>query len=1017
MSDNNQRKTIDCHPYLAAEILAILNDTSSLADSINHILAAIKRGTGFDAVGIRLRKGDDYPYFVQDGFSHDFLLTENTLIARDEMGGPCLDENGNISLECACGLVLSGYADSTNPLFTKGGSFWTNNILPLLDMPAEQEIRLNPRNSCIRQGYLSMAIIPIRSEGTIIGLLQLNDREKDRLTLDMILFLEKIAASIGIAVMRKHTEESLRISQESLSLVLEGSQLGIWDWNLETGEVKRNARWAEMLGYKLPEIEFTVPQWTDFLHPDDREAAEKSITDHLEGRTPSHIMEYRMRTKDGQYRWILDQARIMKRDPNGKPIRMGGTHTDITNRKRIEIELAEARKHLERKVQERTQELAEVNKQLAAEINERKVSEQRYRIVADNTYDWELWISPEQDIIYISPSCERITGYLPHEFQQNKKLLLEIVHPGDLQRFKEHFFADLKRNSSEIKELEFRIIHKNGDLRWIGHLCRPVFADDGVYIGIRVSNRDITEHKLAELALLESEEKYRNIFNNAIEGIFQTTPEGRFLSINPAFARMFGYRAPEEMIASINDIGQQLYVNPQDREGWKELTVSQSVVENIKAELYRKDGSKIWISFSAQAVKDREGNILHYGGMVDDISEKIKAEEEKLYLEKQLRQAQKIEAIGTLAGGIAHDFNNILGAISGFTELSMEHVPETSKAQEYLKRIYVATRRAVDLVSQILTFSRQTERELKTLRMNPMIKEVLKLVRATTPATIDIRHNISANPDLVMADVTCIHQVVLNLCMNATQEMQKKGGILSVGLINEHILIDDHAHPDINPGKYLKLTVSDTGEGIEPRIMDKIFDPFFTTKNPGEGTGLGLAVVYGIVKSLGGKIKVDSRLGHGTTFEVWLPQSADTPFEGASEEGSSVSVKGNGRILFVDDEEELVEMASDMLEGLGYEVTATQSSIDALERFHANPEGFDLVITDQTMPVMTGISLAHEIMRIRPDTPVILCTGYSSIMDKEEINNVGIREIVIKPVTRRKLAATIHQILKKNDLP
>jgi PAS domain S-box-containing protein len=939
----------------------------------------------------------------------------------------------------------------------------------------------------------------------------------------------------------KRAEEALRESEEKYRVLFEGSTHGILAANIETKRFAyANPSICRMLGYS--ELELLQLRIGD-IHP--RDSLEQVMIEFgslIQGdKTLTSALP--CLRKDGAVFYAdISVAEAIIRERRY----IVGFFADVTERKRMENELIEARKDLEKKVRERTLELENINTKLATEIDERKTteralreSEERYRIVADNTYDWEFWLSPQHDVIYTSPSCERITGYLPHEFQQDPDLFLQIIHPDDLPKFEEHYCAEYKRDFSSSRELEYRIIHKNGSVRWISHLCGPVFGNDGVYIGIRGNNRDITEQKRAEQNLRKSEEKYRDIFNNAIEGIYQSTPEERFLSVNPAFARMCGYASPEEMTANVTNIGQQLYVNPHEREKWKGLLATRGVVENFETQFNRKDGRKIWVSFSARAVKDGEGNILHYEGAMEDISERKrieeelqnsedkfnrafhsspvltaistiedgrfldvnetflrtllfsreevinktflelgifanplqrqvirkmagkegyvrnidvqvvakdghiidalfsvepltinneqcwlavlvdvteqkKKEEENLRLERQLRQAQKMEAIGTLAGGIAHDFNNILGAISGFTELTLEHVPANSKAKKNLKRILASSQRAVDLVSQILAFSRQTEKELRPLRLSPIIKDVLKLVRPTTPTTIEIRQDIRAEPDLAMADATYIHQMILNLCMNANHAMQKKGGVLSVGLTNESIVLGDMNHPGLKPGPHLKLTVSDTGEGIEPGIIDKIFDPFFTTKKQGEGTGLGLAVVHGIVKSLGGEIKVDSRLGQGTSFQVWLPMLLDSLPENFSEREDTVIVRGSGRILLVDDEEALVEMAKDMLESLGYEITATKSSIDALEIFRANPDQFDLVITDQTMPAMTGMALAQEIMKIRPDTPIILCTGFSSTVDAEKARKVGIREFVFKPIIKKKIADSILHILKNS---
>jgi len=380
-------------------------------------------------------------------------------------------------------------------------------------------------------------------------------------------------------------------------------------------------------------------------------------------------------------------------------------------------------------------------------------------------------------------------------------------------------------------------------------------------------------------------------------------------------------------------------------------------------------------------------------------------------LETQLRQVQKMEAIGTLAGGIAHDFNNILAAIMGYTEMALYDVPEGSSGRRNLEQVLKAGYRGKDLVKQIITFSRRRDEERRPMRISPIVKEALKLLRASLPTTLDIRQNIKTQPGMVLADPTQIHQVLMNLISNAAYAMREKGGVLEVSLTDVDINPDGAApsHPDLQPGPYLKLTVGDTGCGIEHAIMERIFDPFFTTKKPGEGTGMGLAVVHGIVKSYGGAIVVDSEPGKGSTFSVFFPR-----IEGhllPEVDSDAPLPTGNEHILFVDDEEDLVDMVQQMLERLGYSVVAKTNSLEALEMFKVQPDQFDLVVTDQTMPHMAGVDLAKELMRIRPRIPIILSTGFSEVISAEEAKALGIQAFLMKPFATRVLAETIRRVL------
>jgi signal transduction histidine kinase/CheY-like chemotaxis protein len=384
--------------------------------------------------------------------------------------------------------------------------------------------------------------------------------------------------------------------------------------------------------------------------------------------------------------------------------------------------------------------------------------------------------------------------------------------------------------------------------------------------------------------------------------------------------------------------------------------------------------------------------------------------EEKEKLQIQLQQAQKMEAMGTLAGGIAHDFNNILTAILGFAELSLHKIPKEGNLYKYLREIRRSGNRAKDLVQHILTFSRQADYEKKPLMISPIIKEAIKLLRASLPTTIEIRTQLEPGKVIVEADPTQIHQILMNLCTNAGHAMRDKGGVLEVSL--KEINIDENLavqHPDLYEGPYVILTVSDTGTGMTPEVMERVFDPYFTTKEKGEGTGLGLAVVHGIVKVLGGAITIESQIGKGSLFNIYIPR-IDRKLAEEPEINEAIPT-GNECILFIDDEKVLADMGKQMLEGLGYTVVTRTSSNEALELFRKKPYKFDLVITDTTMPNMTGDELSKELLGIRSDIPIIICTGYSERITEEKIKKIGIRAIVMKPFELRNIAKTIRSVM------
>jgi signal transduction histidine kinase len=407
-------------------------------------------------------------------------------------------------------------------------------------------------------------------------------------------------------------------------------------------------------------------------------------------------------------------------------------------------------------------------------------------------------------------------------------------------------------------------------------------------------------------------------------------------------------------------------------------------------------------------VSDAEERTEELRKAYEDLKEETR---EREHAESQLRQTQKMEALGTLAGGIAHDFNNILVAIIGFSEMAIGKIPRGSPARRSMERVFAAGLRGRDLVKQILTFSRRAEQEKQPLNLDRVIRETLKLLRASLSSTIDIRTGLQSNLGFVLADSTQMQQVVVNLCTNAAHAMRRKGGIISVDLAGFSFSSPGDAPvPTMSPGAYVRLSVRDTGEGMSPEIIEHIFDPFFTTKAAGEGTGLGLSMVHGIVASHGGTITVSSQPESGSTFTVYLPVFIEEESRNLTDEVNSIP-GGRERILFIDDEEDLATLGAEMLTDLGYRVMSGTRAEEVLELFRLDSSRFDLVITDQTMPEMTGVGLAKEILAIRPDIPILMCTGFSQLVDADSARAAGIKAFAMKPLTKREIALTIRKVL------
>ena len=518
----------------------------------------------------------------------------------------------------------------------------------------------------------------------------------------------------------------------------------------------------------------------------------------------------------------------------------------------------------------------------------------------------------------------------------------------------------------------------------------------------------IIDNKRVEEALRISERQYRTVIEQSNDMIWTLDRKGNLTFYNERSEELSGHRLKDWLGKSFvplileEDITIVL-------DAFKKTLNGKP--QHYEVQVKKRNGNILILSVNtAPIMKDSEvDGTISFGR---DITERKRAEEEKAKLEVKLRQAQKMEAIGTLAGGIAHDFNNILFPIIGYTEMTIEDVPAGSNARKNLDEVLKATKRARDLVQQILTFSRRSEHEIKPIGVQVIIKEALELISSLLPATIEIHQNIDNNCGLILADPGQIHQVIMNLCTNAYHAMEEKGGILKVNLSNIELKTDDLTGSDITPGSYLFLKVGDTGQGMEKDVIERIFDPYFTTKNKDKGTGLGLAVVYGIVKEYGGDIRVYSEPGNGTVFTIYLPQLMDDSVLPESLPDETLP-HGHENILFVDDEMQIINIAQQMLYKLGYSVTAIRSSLDALEIFRAQPDNFDIVITDMTMPKMTGDKLAVELLKIRPDIPIILCTGFSGTISEEKAKALGVREFVMKPVIMSRLANILRKVLDK----
>jgi PAS domain S-box-containing protein len=662
------------------------------------------------------------------------------------------------------------------------------------------------------------------------------------------------------------------------------------------------------------------------------------------------------------------------------PNKMAAEFTDITHRKKVEKALKE--------------------------------SEERYRLMTENVADVLWTMDMDLNFTYISPSIENLRGYTVDEAMV--QALKDTMLPDSLVVVMELVGQKLVLIESGDDEgwspviFEAEQYCKDGTTIWSQNNARFLPGPDEKPVSILGVSRDITERKQAEVALRQSEEKYRTMIERSNDMIWTIDTSGSFTFFNKQTEEVTGLKLKdwigksfvplilEEDLPMIMDIFKNVLEGKSDKYEFR----------------FRKQENEILTIIVSTAPLWIDGKVSGVVSFGRDITGKKLAEEEKANLETQLQQSQKMESIGTLAGGIAHDFNNILFPMFGYLEMMLEDMPEDNPHRGKIAKVFKGALRARDLVRQILTFSRQAEHETKPLKVQHVLKEVLKLIRSTLPTTIGIHQDISNECDSIMADPTQIHQIAMNLMTNAYHAMENTGGTLKVSLKEVELAIEDITGTAMNPGPHVCLTVADTGPGMDNVTVDRIFDPYFTTKEEGKGTGLGLAVVHGIVKSYGGHINVKSEPGMGTEFKVYLPlirpqgtvqkTITDLPIQ-----------KGTERILLVDDQDEIVQLSGKMLERLGYNVTTRTSSVEALEAFRTQPDKFDLVITDMTMPNMTGDKLAGELIKIRSDIPIVLCTGFSEGMSEERAASLGIKGFLMKPVVMKELSSEIRKALGK----
>nr|CRH05972.1 putative hybrid histidine kinase with PAS domain and response regulator receiver domain [Candidatus Magnetococcus massalia] len=611
-------------------------------------------------------------------------------------------------------------------------------------------------------------------------------------------------------------------------------------------------------------------------------------------------------------------------------------------------------------------------------------------------------------ITRMNPVAENLTGWrledamgkpLPEVFKIVSSLTGETVASPMEKVLQDGVIVGLANHTD--------LIARDGSRIPIADSGAPIRGEQGQISGVVLVFRDVTEAYEKEKQLRESEARFRNLYLNAPIPYQSLDSDGRLISVNNAWLNTLGFTQFEQAEGKwFGDLLPESYQKLfQDRfPKFKE----RGETHNVEFEMIRADGIPIQVSFEGRVSRNNQGEFVQTHCLLTDITEKKQ-------MEQQLRQAQKMEAVGALTGGIAHDFNNILGSIIGFNELARERLDDKHPVKSFLDHVHTGSLRAKELIAQLLSFSRQSDSTKTSLLLEPLVKETLKMIQATIPSSIEINPHLQGTSELTIhANATEIYQTLMNLCANAAFEMTESGGQIDISL--EQVELDESQAQKkmLTSGDYVLLTVSDTGPGIPPENLNRIFDPFFTSKPVGEGTGLGLSVVHGIVKDCAGQIDVDSKLGQGTTFRIYLPLFHDQERESSSEVADeSHASPASAVILLVDDEPTLVELSQAQLQLLGHQVIAHTESRAALSYFQENATAIDLVITDQAMPHLTGLDLIQKMRLIRPELPVIVCTGFSQSITPERIRQLGIQSLLMKPILKDDLHRAVQKALQK----
>ncbi len=952
-----ERKRAEQEREVTIAFLRLVNETAGTAELIHNTLTFFKRHSGCDAVGIRLREGDDYPYYETIGFSSEFTSLENHLCQRDLAGQPVRDSVGNPVIECMCGNVLCGRVDPSKPFFTAHGSFWTSDTTQLLASTTEADRQSRTRNRCNGEGYDSVALLPLRLGEDRLGLLQLNNRAKGAFSLQTVEPWERLADYLAVALLQARTQEALKASEETYRSLFENMLNGF--------------AYARML--------FQDGQPVDFIYLSVNKAFEahtglksvvgQRVTEAIPGilkSDPNLLNAYGRVASTGKPevferyvnaldRWFHISAYSPIKD------HFVSVFADITERKRSEESLRE--------------------------------SESRFRTLIEAAPD-AVFVQSEGRFTYLNPAMLRLFGAAQPS---------ELINTDAFARIAPEWHQPIRdRIRLQLDTGKIAPLMAQEYLRLDGSRV----AVETTAVAIRVRNRDahlvfvrdITARKAAET----EREHLLTAIDQSSEVIVITDPSGVIQYVNPAFERVTGYTRQEALGQNPRVLKSSKHDATFYRELW--LTITSGKTWRGRFVNKRRDGTYYNEEATISPVRDTSSRTVSYVAVKRDITEHIR-------LEAQLQQAQKMESVGRLAGGVAHDFNNMLSVILGCAELAQCEVAPDHPIFSDLHEIRKAAERSADLTRQLLAFARKQAVATKVLNLNDTVTMMLKMLRRLIGEDIELVWLPGAGDMTVKMDPSQIDQILANLAVNARDAIAGVGK-LTIETGNTtfgQASCADHA--DAAPGEYVTLTVCDSGCGMDAATAEHIFEPFFTTKGIGEGTGLGLSTVYGIVQQNGGRINVASEPGLGTTFKIHLPRHQVPCATLQTEAPSAALSRCHETVLLVEDEQAVLKLGKRMLESLGYRVVTADTPHKALDWAAQHTGEIHLLLTDVIMPAMNGWDLAKRMRLIYPNLKILFMSGYTSnVIVHHEMTAYG-AHFIQKPFSQKDLAAKVAEIL------